>query len=86
MVAALLRADANLANEMEIAGYSADEAKEAHAEVDHYEKVRKEVKLASGDYVDLKMYEPAMRHLLDSTSGRRRARSWQTSTTCPWSN
>ena len=66
MVAALLRAYANLANEMEMAGYSADEAKEAHAEVDHYEKVRKEVKLASGDYVDLKMYEPAMRHLLDT--------------------
>ena len=66
MVAALLRAYANLANEMEMAGYSADEAEEAHAEVDHYEKVRKEVKLASGDYVDLKMYEPAMRHLLDT--------------------
>ena len=66
MVAALLRAYANLANEMEIAGYSADEAAQAHAEVDHYEKVRKEVKLASGDYVDLKMYEPAMRHLLDT--------------------
>ena len=51
---------------MEMAGYSADEAEEVHAEVDHYEKVRKEVKLASGDYVDLKMYEPAMRHLLDT--------------------
>ena len=36
------------------------------AEVDHYEKVRDEVKLASGDYIDLKMYEPAMRHLLDT--------------------
>ena len=36
------------------------------AEVDHYEKVRKEVKLASGDYIDLKMYEPAMRHLIDT--------------------
>ena len=66
MVAALLRAYANLANEMDMAGYSADEAEEVHAEVDHYEKVRKEVKLASGDYVDLKMYEPAMRHLLDT--------------------
>ena len=30
------------------------------------EKVRQEVKLYSGDYVDLKMYEPAMRHLLDT--------------------
>jgi type I restriction enzyme, R subunit len=36
------------------------------AEVDHYEKVREEVKLASGDYIDMKMYEPAMRHLLDT--------------------
>ena len=36
------------------------------AEVDHYEKVRKEVKLASGDYIDMKVYEPAMRHLLDT--------------------
>jgi type I restriction enzyme, R subunit len=35
-------------------------------EVDHYEKVRNEVKLASGDYIDLKMYEPAMRHLIDT--------------------
>ena len=25
-----------------------------------------EVKLASGDYIDLKMYEPAMRHLIDT--------------------
>ena len=31
-----------------------------------YEKVRNEVKLASGDYIDLKMYEPAMRHLIDT--------------------
>ena len=35
-------------------------------EVAHYEKVRQEVKLASGDYVDLKVFEPAMRHLLDN--------------------
>ena len=42
------------------------EAREIKAEVDHYEKVRQEVKLASGDYIDLKLYEPAMRHLLDT--------------------
>ena len=24
------------------------------------------IKLASGDYIDLKMYEPAMRHLIDA--------------------
>jgi type I restriction enzyme R subunit len=28
--------------------------------------VREEVKLGSGDYIDLKMYEPAMRHLIDT--------------------
>ena len=36
------------------------------AETGHYENVRQEVKLASGDDMDLKMYEPAMRHLLDT--------------------
>jgi type I restriction enzyme R subunit len=51
---------------MPTAGYSAEEAEEVKSEVAHYEKVREEVKLASGDYVDMKMYEPAMRHLLDS--------------------
>jgi type I restriction enzyme, R subunit len=66
LVAAYLRAYANLANEMREAGYSDAEAEAIRSEVDHYEKVRQEVKLASGDYVDLKMFEPAMRHLLDT--------------------
>ena len=66
LTAAYLRAYANLANEMREAGYSAVEAQEIKTEVDHYEKVRQEVKLASGDYIDMKMYEPAMRHLLDT--------------------
>ncbi|MCY3712531.1 MAG: type I restriction endonuclease subunit R [Gemmatimonadetes bacterium] len=65
-VAAFLRAYANLANEMEEAGYSVAETKEIRTEVDHFEKARKEVKLNSGDYVDMKMFEPAMRHLLDT--------------------
>ena len=66
MASAFLRAYANIANEMREAGYSEDEAREIKAEVGHYEKVREEVKLASGDYINLKMYEPAMRHLLDT--------------------
>ena len=65
-VAGLLRTYANLANEMGEAGYSDAEAQEIKAEVNHYENVRQEVKLASGDYIDLKVYEPAMRHLLDT--------------------
>ena len=65
-VAAFARAYANLAGEMVRAGYSATEAAEIKKEVEHYEKARMEVKLASGDYVDLKVYEPGMRHLLDT--------------------
>ncbi|MBN1274233.1 MAG: HsdR family type I site-specific deoxyribonuclease [Candidatus Aminicenantes bacterium] len=66
MVAALIRAYANLANEMAEVGYSDAQAAEVKKEVSHYEKVREEVKLASADYVDMKVYEPAMRHLLDT--------------------
>jgi type I restriction enzyme R subunit len=66
LVAAYLRAYANLANEMREAGYSDAEVETIKGEVDDYEKVRQEVKLASGDYVDMKMFEPAMRHLLDT--------------------
>ena len=61
-----LRTYANLANEMHEAGYTETEAQAINAEVNHHEKVREEVKLASGDYVDMKIYEPAMRHLLDT--------------------
>jgi type I restriction enzyme R subunit len=66
LAAAFLRAYANLANEMREASYTQAEAQAIKAEVDHYENVREEVKLASGDYVDMKLYEPAMRHLLDT--------------------
>lgn len=64
-VAKLLRAFANIANEMPDAGYSAQEIGSARNEVTHFEKVREEVKLASGDLVEMKRFEPAMRHLLD---------------------
>jgi len=65
-VAALVRAYANLANELPQAGYSAAEIERIRREVADYENVRREVKLNSGDYVDMKMFEPAMRHLLDT--------------------
>lgn len=64
-VAKLLRAFANIANEMPDAGYSVEDIEKVRDEVAHYEKVRDEVKLASGDLVELKRFEPAMRHLLD---------------------
>ena len=64
-VAKLLRAFANIANEMPDAGYSVEEIETVRDEVAHFEKVRDEVKLASGDLVEMKRFEPAMRHLLD---------------------
>ena len=66
LVSALVRAYANLANEMPEACYSDTEAWDIKSEVDHFDKVRQEVMHGSGDYIDLKRYEPAMRHLLDS--------------------
>jgi type I restriction enzyme R subunit len=61
----LLRMYADLANEMVAAGFSKEQAQAIEREVTHYEQVRMEVKLASGDYIDLKKYEPAMRTLID---------------------
>ncbi|MBK6357137.1 MAG: HsdR family type I site-specific deoxyribonuclease [Betaproteobacteria bacterium] len=65
-VASLIRAYAGIASELAEAGYKPDEIETIKAEVDHFSKVRDEVKLASGDYIDLKAYEPAMRHLIDT--------------------
>src|SRR5207244_4922456 len=52
-VAALVRAYANLAPEMDAAGYTPHQAAAIKTEVDHAEKVRAEVKLASGDYIEV---------------------------------
>lgn len=65
-VASLLRAYANIANEMREAGYTEAEIQQIKQEVTFYEQLRETIKLASGDYVDMKMFEPAMRHLLDT--------------------
>lgn len=64
-VSRLLRTYADIANDMKEAGYNQDQIAVIGKEVEHYEKVRIEVKLASGDYIDLKKYEPAMRALMD---------------------
>lgn len=65
----LLRAFANIANEMPEAGYSSSEINAIKQEVKDYEHIRAEIKLASGDAIDLKAYEPAMRHLIDTYIG-----------------
>ena len=66
LVASLLRAHADVASEMDEAGYSDAEIGTIRADVEHYQNVRNEVKVGSGDNIDLKRYEPAMRHLIDA--------------------
>jgi len=65
-VASLSRSYANLANEMDAAGYSNAEAAAIKSEVGHYANVRDEVKLGAGEDVDFKQYEAGMRRLLDT--------------------
>lgn len=73
-VISLIRAYANIADEMEEAGYTRAETQIIQNDIRQYENVRKEIQLASGDYIDLKKYEPAMRHLIDSYIGAEESR------------
>lgn len=64
-VVALIRAYNNVAGEMIEAGYTQAEADKIKHTVDTYTEHRNSIKAASGDYIDLKQYEPEMRQLLD---------------------
>lgn len=61
----LIRAYANLANDMEDAGYTEQEARVIKADVKYYSDLREVIMQASGEYLDLKKHEPAMRQLMD---------------------
>ncbi len=71
---ALIRAYASIADEMKEADYTEKETRQIKNDIKHYENLRKEIQLASGDYIDLKQYEPAMRHLIDSYIGAEESR------------
>jgi len=66
LVASLIRAYAEIANEMIEAGYTSQEATQIKKDVDHYTAIRQEIKLNSGEWIDLKSYEPDMRYLIDT--------------------
>jgi type I restriction enzyme R subunit len=70
----LIRAYANIADNLEEAGYTANEIVNINSDLKHFESLRKEIQLASGDYVDLKQYEPAMRYLIDAYIGAEESR------------
>jgi type I restriction enzyme R subunit len=64
-VVSLIRAYANVANEIHKLGYNDREAQSIKEEVKYYADLRETIKQASGDYIDLKRFEPGMRQLMD---------------------
>lgn len=62
--ASLIRAYAQIKNEMVEAGYTDDRITRIKNKVSHYTDVRMEVRLASGDHVDMKSVEAEMRQLV----------------------
>jgi type I restriction enzyme R subunit len=63
---AVVRAFANIAGELEAAGYSDSDIVRIKLAVDRYVKLREIIRNASGENLDLKAYEADMRHLLDT--------------------
>lgn len=66
LVANLVRRYIDIANEMAAAGYTQKEAETIKQQVEYYNNLKDEIKLKSGDYIDLKSYDPAMRQLIDN--------------------
>ncbi|MDQ0575268.1 type I restriction endonuclease subunit R [Agromyces albus] len=65
-LSALVRAYTALANDMDAAGYSPNEAAAIKNEVTHFVAVRDEVELGAGENIDMKQFEAGMRALLDT--------------------
>ena len=63
---ALVRAYANLSDEMDRAGYGEQDVIRIKGTLKHYVNARDIVRRASGESLDLKAYEADMRHLLDT--------------------
>jgi len=62
----LIRAYANISDELDRAGYSGSEIERIKKQVDQYLKLRDIIRNASGENLDLKPYEADMRHLIDT--------------------
>ncbi|MDF1593637.1 MAG: restriction endonuclease subunit R, partial [Desulfobacterales bacterium] len=63
---AMVRAYANISDELEPAGYSSADITRIKGQRDHYLNVREIIRKASGESIDLKAYEADMRHLIDT--------------------
>lgn len=65
-VVALVRAYANLADELDAAGYTPAQIEKLKAQLKHYLNLREIIRKAAGETLDLKPYEADMRHLIDT--------------------
>lgn len=65
-VVALVRAYANIADDMQQAGFSTLEIERIKKDTERYLKLREIIRQASGETIDLKAYEADMRHLIDT--------------------
>jgi type I restriction enzyme, R subunit len=63
---ALVRAYANISDELEAAGYKENEIASIKHKLDEALKLREIIRKASGETLDLKAYEADMRHLIDT--------------------
>jgi len=63
---AFIRAYANLSDDMEAAGYNAQEIQHIDQRLKFYTELREAIKNASGEKLDMKDYEADMRHLIDN--------------------
>lgn len=64
--ASLLRAYANIADELEAAGYTSADITRLKQQLDGYLELRDIIRKASGESLDLKPFEADMRHLIDT--------------------
>ncbi|MCK5802094.1 MAG: HsdR family type I site-specific deoxyribonuclease [Lentisphaeria bacterium] len=63
---ALVRAYANIGDELEAAGYDTADIVRIKKQLKHYLDIREIIRKASGEMLDLKAYEADMRHLIDT--------------------
>ncbi|MBE3042310.1 restriction endonuclease subunit R, partial [Candidatus Bathyarchaeota archaeon] len=63
---ALVRAYANISDDLDRAGYNADEIDRIKKDLERYLNLREIIRKASGETIDLKAYEADMRHLIDT--------------------
>lgn len=62
----LIRAYANIKEDLDRAGYSPDQVKRIHTQVEEIKEIRERIRIAAGEFLDLKPFEADMRHLLDT--------------------